>query len=84
MCNSTIELGNDNSVGSITKNTGKYAMIHMEFTNNNCVKFIHFEIPLQQKIDQIIHLNSKKKPIGDSYCFSFLFAYSQTICVATQ
>ena len=31
MCNSTIELGNDNSVGSITKNTGKYSMIHMEF-----------------------------------------------------
>ena len=31
------------------------------FTNNNFVKFIHFEIPLQQKIDQIIHLNSKKK-----------------------
>ena len=54
------------------------------FTNNNYVKFIHSKIPLQQKIDQIIHLNSKKKPIWDSYWFSFFFAYSQTICVATQ
>ena len=26
-----------------------------------CVQFIHFEIPLQQKIDQIIHLNSEKR-----------------------
>ena len=26
-----------------------------------CVQFIHFEIPLQQKIDQIIHLDSEKR-----------------------